>query len=248
MNYAATPDFTEARYRALVEHACSRFRFRRFGDDLASEGIALWRHDIDFSPQRARALARIESDLGVTATYFVLLGSPFYNPFEEAVRTALCEIAGMGHDIGLHYDAASSAVVTDGHEERIAFEAATLSRQLRVPIRAFSLHNPSVSGGDLDAPRHAGLINASASELRAQFTYTSDSNGLWRFRALAEMIADPSVGRLYALTHPEWWQSEPMPPRQRLQRCIDGRKTWSENYYDALLTAHSRPNIGRKEM
>lgn len=73
----------------------------------------------------------------------------------------------------------------------------------------------------LNAPYRAGQVNGSFSDLRASYSYCLDSNGLWRFRTLAEMIADLSVGRLYALTRPEWWRSEPMPPRQRLQRGID---------------------------
>jgi len=236
------PDFTEARYRALLTAARERFRFRRLTDDLNDEAVALWRHDIDFSPNRALALARIETELDCPAVYFVLLGSPFYNPFETATRDVLKQIATLGHDIGLHYDAS----LVDGdlarHEDQISFEAATLSRWLSVPIRAFSLHNPTVSSEvPLAGEKHAGLVNASAPALRHSFHYCSDSNGTWRYRSLHEVVADPEVRRLYALTHAEWWTPTPMPRSQRVQRCIDGRAMRVAADYKSFLEQH-RPD------
>jgi hypothetical protein len=218
------PDFTEARYRALVDAARDRFRFRRLTENLDEDGIALWRHDIDFSPNRALALAKIESDLAVPAVYFVLLGSPFYNPFEATTREMLRQIADLGHDIGLHYDASLIEGDLSRHEDQISFEAATLARWLGVPVRSFSLHNPTVSTNvAIEHASHAGLFNASAAALRQKFHYCSDSNGTWRFRSLQDVIGDPATRRLYALTHAEWWTSEPMPRSQRVRRCIDGR-------------------------
>jgi len=243
MKHVGAPDFTEARYRSLLERARARFRFCKFGDSLGGEGIALWRHDIDFSPQRALALAKIEASLGVSASYFVLLSSSFYNPFEPAVRDVLREIAALGHDLGLHYDAASFDGDTSAHAGRIAFEARALKRQLKTDIRAFSLHNPSVSPDvELAAPRYAGLVNATALDLLAQFTYVSDSNGRWRFRSLHEAVEDATVTRLYALTHAEWWTPEPMPPDARVERCIKGRAERVAADYRSFLLRH-RPEV-----
>ena len=238
-------DFTEAAYRALLEAAARRFRLVRFADAPDADGIALWRHDIDFSPQRAAALARIEAGLGCRATYFVMLASPFYNAFEPAVRALLAEIAALGHDIGLHFDAGAAGRGRAETEATLGFQAATLGRLLGVPVRAFSVHNPTVeASARLEEPVHTGLVNASAPHLYRRFSYCSDSNGVWRFRPLAEVIADPATVRLYALTHPEWWPPAAMPPRRRVQRCIDGRAAACAAYYDGLLAAHCRPNIG----
>jgi hypothetical protein len=238
-----TPDFTEARYRVLLETARLRFRFRQFDDDLSGDDIALWRHDIDFSPHRALALAKLEAEAGVTASYFVLIGSPFYNPFEIAVVAILREIAALGHRIGLHYDAEAFAGSTVQHEERIAAQAALLSRETGALVPFFSIHNPSVSPDvRLDAPRHGGLVNASAPALRAQFTYVSDSNGRWRHGSLDEVVGDAMISRLYALTHPEWWTTEPLTPSKRVQRCIDGRARRVAAEYRSFLLRH-RPEV-----
>jgi hypothetical protein len=243
-------DFTIDAYAELISVAAARYRFLHFAEPSAEGEVALWRHDIDVSPQRALALARVEAASGVRATYFVQVTSRYYSIFEPEVAATLRQIVVLGHDVGLHFDAEVCAHQTaPDYDRRIAFEARVLEEVAETSVAAFTLHNPTtLVGVSLDEPSRAGLVNGSCSDLRASYSYCSDSNGLWRFRSLAEMLADPSVGRLYALTHPEWWQSEPMPPRQRVQRCIDGRKTWLENYYDALLATHKRPNIGRKEM
>ena len=242
-------EFTVAAYSELVSAAAKRYRFVRFAE-FSTEGVAaLWRHDIDFSPQRALELARVEAANGVRTTYFVQISSRYYSVFEPEIAAILRQIVALGHDIGLHFDAEVCAhLATPDYDRRIAFEARALEEVAETGVAAFTLHNPTtLVGVSLNEPYRAGLVNGSCSDLRATYSYCSDSNGLWRYRSLAEMIADPSVSRLYVLTHPEWWQLEPMPPRQRLQRCIDGRRAYLENYYDALLSTNNRPNIGRKE-
>ncbi len=239
-------DFTIDAYAELVSAAAARYRFLRFAESSTEGEVALWRHDIDFSPQRALALARVEASSGVRVTYFVQVSSRYYSIFEPEIATVLRQIVTLGHDIGLHFDAEVCAhQAAPDFDRRIAFEARVLEEVAETSVAAFSLHNPTtLVGASLNEPFRAGLVNGSCSDLRALFSYCSDSNGLWRFRTLAEMIADPSVGRLYALTHPEWWQAEPMPPRQRLQRCIEGRSAFCERYYDGLLEDNQRPNIG----
>ena len=243
-------DFTIDSYAGLLAAAASRYRFLRFTEISAEGEVVLWRHDIDISPQRALALARLEAEHGVPTTYFVQVSSRYYSIFEPEVAAVLRQIVALGHDVGLHFDAevCSHQAVPD-YDGRIAFEARVLEQVAETRVASFTVHIPTtLVGVSFDEPTRAGLVNGSCPDLRASYSYCSDSNGLWRFRTLAEMIADPSVRRLYALTHPEWWQSESMPPRQRLQRCIDGRKTWLENYYDSLLATNNRPNIGRKEL
>lgn len=241
-------DFTMDAYAVLVAAAAARYRFLRF-DEASPEGeVALWRHDIDISPQRALAMASVEAGYGVSATYFVQVSSRYYSIFEPEVAAVLRQIVGLGHAVGLHFDAEVCAhQPTPDYDRRIAFEAKVLAEVAETRVTSFTLHNPTtLVGVSLDEPHRAGLLNGSCSGLRSAYSYCSDSNGLWRFRSLAEMISDPSFGRLYALTHPEWWQAEPMPPRQRLQRCIDGRAEFCSRYYDGLLEDNNRPNIGAR--
>jgi hypothetical protein len=241
-------DFTIDDYTELALAAAARYRFLRLTESSTEGDVALWRHDIDFSPQRALALARVEAAIGVPATYFVQVSSRYYSIFEPEIAAILRQIVALGHDIGLHFDVEVCVHQSPpDYDRRIVFEAKILAEVAETHITSFTLHNPTaLVGRSFDEPYRAGLLNGSWSGLRSSYSYCSDSNGLWRFRPLAEMIADPAVGRLYALTHPEWWQVGLMSPRQRVQRCIVGRAEFCSRIYDGLLKENNRPNIGVK--
>lgn len=237
-------DFTESAYREVVAAALDRYAFAPFGGDAETPHV-LWRHDIDYSPHRALALARIEAELGARATYFVYLHSDLYNVLEPAVHARLREIAALGHWIGLHFDAGFDA---DGSlDERAAWERGVLAEALRAPVDAVSLHNPSVSGTeDLDVEALGGMAHAGARSVRDGYAYVSDSNGYWRFDRLRDVV-EGGHERLHVLTHPEWWQEVAMSPRERIQRCIEGRGEASAATYDDLLATHERVNVGPPE-
>jgi hypothetical protein len=232
-------DFTLKAYADVLDLAAARYRFIGFGDQSNHNGCALWRHDIDFSPHRALAMAQLESRRGLRATYFVQLTSPFYNAMDSEIIIRLRRVAALGHDLGLHFEP-----VGDAPEDRLVFEARTLEATLGVPVRAFSLHNPTTyDRTSFVAENVAGLINASAPAWHRDYSYCSDSNGFWRFRSLIEVIKDPESKNIYALTHPEWWQDIAMPPRDRIRRCIEGRASYCSRSYDALLQENGRQNI-----
>lgn len=239
-------NFTSSNYLFLLRKLTSRYRVVRFGQEVISEPAALWRHDIDFSPQRALAMAKQEADFGVSATYFVQVSSRYYSIFEPETAAIIRAIGALGHDVGLHFDPEVCKHKDNAaFEGRIKFESAALSEIAEMDVSAFSLHNPTTfAAKELDSLKCAGLLNASASIFRASYTYCSDSNGMWRFSSVESLIADPSVTKLYTLTHPEWWQETDMMPREKIQRCINGRASFCERYYDDLLAANSRPNVG----
>jgi hypothetical protein len=238
-------DFTEASYRDIVAAAKARYAFEPFGTDATGPHV-LWRHDVDYSVHRAVALARLEAQLGARATYFLTLHSDLYNLFEPAVHVRAREIAALGHWIGLHFDAGFHA--NGALDERAAWEGRVLSEALGVPVRAVSLHNPSVSGTEaFDAEELGGMVHAGARSVRDRYAYVSDSNGYWRFDPLPEILTAGAHERLHVLTHPEWWQEQAMRPRERILRCIDGRARASEATYDALLADNQRVNVGLQE-
>jgi hypothetical protein len=238
-------DFTESSYRGIVAAALDRYAFEPFGTGAQGPHV-LWRHDVDYSVHRAVALARLEAELGVRATYFVSLHSDLYNVLEPAVHARLREIAGLGHWIGLHFD---SGFYDGGPlDERAAWESRVLADALDVGVHAVSLHNPSVSGtSNLDVEELGGMVHAGARSVRDRYAYVSDSNGYWRFERLPEVLAAAEHQRLHVLTHPEWWQEEPMSPRERILRCIEGRGRASQATYDALLETNRRVNVGLPE-
>jgi hypothetical protein len=237
-------DFTEAHYRELLRLAKARYRFIGFTEPPRDEKTLLWRHDVDLSPHRARALARIEAEEGVTATYFVLLHGSMYNALETEVVRIFEEIAAQGHAIGLHFDAGHYAGRED-LESLLQIERAMLETTLRVPIESFSWHNPTQGNWieSMSGTAIAGMVNAYSSAIRERFSYVSDSNGVWRYRRLHDVLASAEEQHLQVLTHPGWWVEEPMPPRARITRAIAGRASRNERDYDEVITAMGRPNV-----
>lgn len=241
MSGVETLDFTEDGYRRILVRAKAAYSFEPFGTD-ASEPHVLWRHDVDVSMHRAVRLAEIEAEEEVLATYFLSFHSTFYNLLERQVLDAARAVLAPGHWLGLHFDSAFPG--RGDVAERVATEAAHLADLLERPVVAFSFHNPGVVNDDLafDENTVDGLVNAYGRSLREGYRYVSDSNGYWRYARLTAVLEE-APPRLHVLTHPEWWQEEPMPPRARIVRSVEGRAERTLRDYDELLESAGRANL-----
>jgi hypothetical protein len=237
-------DFTEDGYRGIVRATRAAYAFEPFGSDAESPHV-LWRHDVDISLHRGLKLARIEAEEEVRATYFLYLRSEFYNLLEPTTLAAAKEILALGHWLGLHFDASAHPDIDTEEElaEKLATERDWLSAHLEHPVGAFSFHNPTIRGIDFRADEMAGMRNTYGRKLNEVYSYVSDSNGYWRHRRLPEVIEAAEEPRLHVLTHPEWWQAEPMSPRDRVMRSIEGRARRVEGNYDRILETWDRENI-----
>ena len=234
-------DFTEDAYRRALSSAKTSYSFEPFGTN-STERHVLWRHDVDASVHRAARLAGIEAEEGLRATYFLSFHSSFYNLLERPVLEAARALPASGHWLGLHFDS-----TFPGHgdiADRITREAAQLADLLETPVIAFSFHNPGLVNDDLacDDDTLVGLVNAYGRNIRERYRYVSDSNGYWRHERLFDVLEEAPTC-LHVLTHPEWWQDDPHPPRDRIVRCVDGRADATLREYDALLEAAGRENL-----
>jgi hypothetical protein len=238
-----TPDFTEQEYANLLELAAGHYRFIGYDELAAEPPVVLWRHDVDYSPQRAAALARIEADHGVRTTYFFNPHSEFYNVLEEGPMQAIRKILAFGHQFGLHFDARVAASLPGDADTWLVRERELLEQAFETEVQAYSTHNPTLVA-ELDTrDAAAGMVNTYGSSLAERFAYCSDSNGIWRFRPLRELLETREHDRLHVLTHPGWWVPEPLPPRARISRAIDGRAAAQSERYDRLLADAGRPNV-----
>jgi hypothetical protein len=239
-------EFTERGFRNLLRKLQQKdYRFVRL-DDRPDVPHVIWRHDVDFSMQRAARIAEIEREEGAIATYFINPRSDFYSILERETLKLVHAITNGGHDIGLHFDARAYGTEvwdTEKLEEALRRERGLLEVILDTPVRTVSWHNPDISNlldfGDIEI---GGLVNAYSEELRKNYVYCSDSNGYWRFKPMGEVIA-AGHPRLYLLTHPGWWTPEPMSPSERIDRCLLGRARAVRRSYDALLASGNRTNM-----
>lgn len=189
------------------------------------------RHDIDQSPVRALQLAKVETEMDVCSTYFVLLTSDFYNVFSAKNRALLREIASMGHTIGLHFDevtyfdsaTAGPALPPEEHAEKliglIKTEAEMLSNALDLKIDAVSMHRPSkfCLESDLKIP---GIINSYGQKFFKGFKYLSDSRRRWREDALG-YVSEEKFEKLHILTHAFWYYETEINLKDTLTAYLD---------------------------
>jgi len=240
-------DFTEENYSYLLRLAAERYRFVQYHDFLSAEVPAVvWRHDVDFSVHRSLSLAKIEKESGISSTFFFQLGSAFYNVFEPSVTERIKRILELEHHVGLHFDPTIYSISERRDLERfLLYEREILEGLLGIKIEVFSFHNPTPEILENDDYTIAGMINTYAREFREHAGYCSDSNGYWRHERLEDVLKSGIHHKLQVLTHPAWWQREVMPPRQRIQRCIEGRKRATERFYDEMLAHYGRENVGK---
>ncbi len=236
-------DFTRAAYRDLILAAQKQYPFAGYGDFAGRERFVLWRHDVDMSMHAALALARIEAEAGVKATYFLLPGSAFYNLLEPEIAALTREIRRLGHAFGLHFDAAACGVErAEDLTPRLERARNFLEDYCEAPVGAFSFHNPDARSAGFQELHYAGMVNAYATCFRATIAYCSDSNGIWRHQRLADVLHE-APARLQVLTHPEWWTETPRPPRRKVFDCIMGRAGHVLADYNRLLHAGGRANV-----
>jgi len=236
-------DFTISGYRDLLRLAKRSYLFSSYSEIPWGQRFVLWRHDCDYSLNRAHAIAQVEKEEGVHATYFLNPHSEFYNLFEKSQHHLVQQIIEMGHYIGLHFDAGFHDISDEKKlGQQVSSEAAILEELYGVKPLVFSFHNPVSSHMNCEAETYGGLVNCYSSRFKSEVPYCSDSNGFWRYRRLCDVLTEATDPCIQVLTHPGWWQESVMPPRQRIFRSIYDRAGSTLRAYDAELEKHDRPN------
>lgn len=237
-------DFTLSGYIAALELAQARYRFIGYTDIDVDEPFVIWRHDCDHSLNRALRIAEIEHDRGVKSTYFINPHCHYYNLLEKEQAEIIARIIGLGHDIGLHFDALFHSIESESQlNQLVAQEAEWIEDWFGVDVVAFSFHSPTNFCLSCEANSYGGRINCYSRRFKSQIAYCSDSNGYWRFERLHDVLATEKFRHLQVLTHPEHWQDRPMYPRERAFRSVYGRASAIFARYDKVLDQQGRFNV-----
>jgi len=204
--------FTLQGYRALLDTALrSSWEFHAFEEGKRLAGtdrrICLLRHDIDADLEAALKMAQVEAELGVKATYFLMLRSPVYNLMSRHNDRFARQIVALGHHVGLHYD--GSFDPGDGRDMNswINEEAGIVERLLGVTITTVSFHQPGPAVLNQEVKVN-GFINTYDRHDMQHFHYMSDSNKGWKGKDLASLFETAEHPKLHVLIHPMWWVHE----------------------------------------
>jgi hypothetical protein len=207
--------FTRAAFRQLLE-SFLKLGYSVCGFEAVCPKAAhlILRHDIDFSPADALELGRIEADLGVHGIYFFLVASPFYSLDDPNTKAVYEALLGMGHEIGLHFDASpysNHARVLDHEVDR---ECNLLEARTGKPTQVISFHKPAKSLlGRTELV--AGRLHTYQPKFFSRIGYCSDSRGFWQYGMPLEQEAVQQRRAIQLLTHPIWWANDDAGDRER---------------------------------
>jgi len=165
-------------------------------------GDVFLRHDVDLSLEAALQMARVERDLGVRATYFLMTGSAFYNLDSQVGRYALRQLRLWGHAVGQH--PAYPNVDRNGRFDKV-----------------LAWHNPEP---EYMSEPIDGLANVMAPPYFATGLYRSDSNCHWREGCPHEELAAGAFEWLQLLVHPEIWVYDGETMGQTMRSMLDAKR------------------------
>lgn len=204
----ADPFFNLENYRALLQGALeSRYQFRDFSEKDSPSPVCLLRHDIDADLNAALEMAKVEAELGIKATYFLMTRSPLYNLLSRHSSRCVEAIKGLGHAIALHFDQ-GFMISSSRIANQIDFEAEMLERLFDVEVTVISFHQPneSVLQGAVDTGRRLNTYNKHQFN---GFEYYSDSNRVFPLREKGtrakEIFSALAPKNIQLLIHPIWW-------------------------------------------
>lgn len=236
-------NFTIKSYTELLTYFKQTHNFTLFKeyDQLDTQNTILLRHDIDYSLKHAFEIAKMESELGVKSTYFLLFSSPFYNMLDEENINLAKEIANLGHEIGLHYDV-SVLLKGNSSNPQSLFEAEIniLSNIIDHPIRTIAMHNPSISGDDIF--RNTGYINTYSEQFVKGMAYFSDSCMAWRNNFIEHLEKNNFPQKMQLLIHPILWSEKELNRNEKLDHFFHQRISETEemvNFSREIWKNHS---------
>jgi hypothetical protein len=214
-------EFSLAGYRQLIttlqDEGYAFCEYEEIEERLAGDNpFVVLRHDIDISLRPALEIARLEHELGVKATYFVLLRSPFYNALSQANMDIMDQIHSLGHPIATHVDLTmydNDCVAALQEVELFARCFPYINKDLVTLHSPYELHRIPIK----DVPE-LNIVYGSA--VRGDVAYISDSTGRWRYGQPLDSEAFKTRKPMQLLTHPVWWIQEGETPGQKLDRWL----------------------------
>jgi len=203
--------FTHSHYRDMLDAAADIFSISTFADEPDETRRLYLRHDVDVSLKNAVALAEIESEMGITSTYFIPINSPYYNLFNDTQLRRVRRLSELGHSIGLHVD--ERAAYMNGYDdiESMLTSVYGLLSEI-VPLeKVLSFHMPS----QYEFTRTTAIgdfVNAYSDRFNngKNVKYLSDSNRHWREGCFCTHLDTGDYHSYQVLVHPVWWHAKPL--------------------------------------
>ncbi len=218
-------DFSYDFYKNLLANLLSsrdNLCIKDLSDPNIEKSFLVLRHDIDFSPEAALQMAELEASLGIKATYYLLLSSPYYNLFSHEYIRFPKILAELGHEVGLHYDANILEMMgSNDLIDILTSQVEILSKLADSEVKSISIHNPSTSG--IDPFKETKFINAYNNHYTKKMAYFSDSCGAWRDDFVECLNKKDFPAKIQLLVHPIFWGVNSITRWKSLDLFIENR-------------------------
>jgi hypothetical protein len=213
------------RFLKLLKQRCKIVPFCEVSKK--DDSFLILRHDVDASLEAALKMARMENDLGVRSTYFVLFSHKLYNLLQKDDLTMLREVAGLGHEIGLHYDVEVYERCDRNLRETLGNEIHLLGHLLGRKVLSIACHNVSIMTGEDPFKNTAEYINVYDPELCEN--YVSDSCRAWYLEHLSNLL-NFRYKKAQLLIHPFLWTEDVCERDAVLERLFKGVEDKNRDY------------------
>lgn len=200
-------------YKEIIRIIKSTDRYMDYHKALTSDKFILMRHDVEYSVERAYELAKVESSMDFTSTFFFQWTNNSYNILSRKNKDLIKDMHERGHTIGLHF-ALNGMTDMEQIRKQIAKEMDILNSMFEFKMDTFSIHRPSkdVLRENIKLP---GIINAYQDEFftfaenvtedtPVNVKYLSDANHIWRYGYPDEKNILEN-DKVQILTHPFAW-------------------------------------------
>ena len=159
--------------------------FKSHAESNLQNGYIL-RHDVDIDLHCAYKMASIESEMGISSTYFILSTSDLYNINSKKNRQLIKKMDKDGFEIGLHFDPTIYGDVSDEQlYMHVLNETKIIEDIIGKKIESISLHNPSVHN---KYPIFINYNNAYDKRFFSEENYISDSCKSFRNKDIFKFI------------------------------------------------------------
>ena len=200
-------------YKEIIRIIKSTERYMDYHKALNSDKFILMRHDVEYSVERAYDLAKVESSMDFTSTFFFQWTNNSYNILSRKNKDLIKDMHERGHCIGLHF-ALNGMTDMKRIRGQIVKEMEILNSMFEFKIDTFSIHRPSrdVLAENIKLP---GYINAYQDDFftfadnvnentPVAVKYLSDANHIWRYGYPDEKNI-LGHDKVQILTHPFAW-------------------------------------------
>ena len=188
--------------------------------------FAVIRHDVDRMPSHSLETAKIESELGIKATYYFRATKNVFIP------KIIKEIADLDHEIGYHYEVLSDA--NGDYSKAIKLFENYLSEFRKIcDITTISMHGRPLSKFDnrdlwkVHDFHKFGILGEAYLSAGKELNYFSDTGRSWGTKnslrdfipgktgncsvnttsELIDLVESNKLNNIYILSHPERWSS-----------------------------------------